>query len=490
MRSSAEVVLVNPPYARRRAGGVVPPMGLAYLASVLRERGTQAAIHDVAAQMPDFSLDESNRMAVEVAAIVAESAPALIGIGPLVTANLQPTRALIRQVRQLTTAPIVVGGPLCAAPGMMKVAEDYLGCDAFVVGDGEEAIACMWESVSAGQAPNSGPGVARLGNEMPAPARIEELDGLPIPARDLLPPDAYFASARREIAAKKVTSVFLSRGCPYACIFCAAPLASGRRVRRFSNPRIVDELNSCADLGFEDLIFYDDCLFIKSPSLDRKVRSFAEAILASRWRGRYQLELRCDAVVALSDSSLSLLRESGCRQINMGIEKATVASLQSFRKNLTPDVAQLASERLVQAGIRAAGTFIIGGVMETEENIGETVEFALGLPLDFAQFNPLAVYPGTELFSRVFADRDWLDLCLSEEWAPWGDILWRSDDVPLAMILQTVQDAYQAFYSPERLQDALKRTPDDQQDTLRRSYVALRTERPASWDRLVQGAAC
>jgi len=55
----------------------------------------------------------------------------------------------------------------------------------------------------------------------------------------------------------------------------------------------------------------------------------------------------------------------------------------------------------VAPGIRLAGTFVLGGLGETEATIAAIIEFPIALGLDFARFYPLAIYPETPLFERI-----------------------------------------------------------------------------------------
>jgi hypothetical protein len=477
-----DVILVNPHYIRRHGGGVVPPIGLCYLAAVLRTQGASVEIVDLAACYPDF-IAARRAEPLEHFANVLEalpSPPRLIGIGPLVTATLATTATLARAAREHGDAEIAIGGPLCAVPGAARELSGFVDCDWLVAGDGERPIAELFRGErSAGCAE----GATRLGGDDPTPWREPTLDALPVPARDLLDHSRYGSSLRRNLAGAPMTSAFLSRGCPYSCSFCAAPLSSGKVVRRFSMPRVREELDACAALGFGEIVFYDDCLFVRSPKLDARVAEFAAAIEQSGWRGDYQLELRCDAVTAMADETLERLRASGCRQINMGIEKGHVAGLAAMRKRLTPETAQIATERVVEAGIRAAGTFILGGAGEGHEELEATVAFAESLDLDFAHFNPLALYPGTPLFAEQFPDRGdkWLQLCTNPDLAPFGDVLWRSEVLSLSDVLSKVEDAYSRFYDGRRLTRVLSRVPPRERDSVTASYARLRSERPASW---------
>jgi radical SAM superfamily enzyme YgiQ (UPF0313 family) len=255
-------------------------------------------------------------------------------------------------------------------------------------------------------------------------------------------------------------------------------------VRRFSPSRISLELASCGELGFGSIIFYDDCLFVRSHKLSDRVLEFCQVIETSGWRGAYQLELRCDAVEVLSLEAMEALARTGCRQINMGIEKGHVAQLKQLQKRLSPEVARTACERVNEVGIRAAGTFILGGQGETPEIIRETIEYAKSLPLDYAHFNPLAVYPGTVLFQQVFPEEApdrWLHLCLNEGLAPLGDILWRSEMLPLTDILDAVHHAYREFYTDDRLERVLAKLPPAEHEATRASYRVLAQDRGRSW---------
>lgn len=470
-----DVVLINPHYVRRHGGGVIPPIGLCYLAAALQSEGAKVRIIDLAVRFPNFGRAGSEDPIQAVAAELEDVAPVIVGIGPLVTATLGPTASIAAACRAQTEAEIVIGGPLCAVASAAETLPALIDFDWLVAGDGERPIVELWRDGKGGE------GTSEAEGQDPQPWREPNLDSLPIPARELLGGVRYSSSVRRALGGSLVTSAFLSRGCPYSCSFCAAPLASGRKVRRFSMPRVCAELNACAALGFSEVVFYDDCLFVRSPRLEARIEEFTEALTQSSWEGAYQLELRCDAVVGMSDRSLAQLRDSGCRQINMGIEKAESAALEAIRKRLTPDIAESAVERVVAAGIRAAGTFILGGPGESPDDLAATIDFAIGLDLDFAHFNPLALYPGTALFDQVHPGGDWLAMCLNAELAPFGDILWRSGELPLQRILDAVGSAYERFYSKERLARVVVRVPEHEREAIKDAYVQLRRERARSW---------
>jgi radical SAM superfamily enzyme YgiQ (UPF0313 family) len=238
-------------------------------------------------------------------------------------------------------------------------------------------------------------------------------------------------------------------------------------------------------LGYDHIVFYDDCLFIRSPQLDSRVLEFTDALQVSPWRGTFQLELRCDAVVALSSAALEALQAAGCIQINMGIEKAHVDTLALLQKRLSPEIARAAIERLRTTRIRAAGTFILGGPGESRSHVEQTIEFALSSHLDFAHFNPLAIYPGTRLFSDVYGTApNWLDLCLDPTIAPNGDILWAGPQMAMAELVGLLADAYRRFYTTGRLDRLKAKLRANEIAPLSDAYTVLGESRATSWRHL------
>src|SRR5262249_56195705 len=85
----------------------------------------------------------------------------------------------------------------------------------------------------------------------------EDLDGLPPPARELVPLARYLAFDSH-------ASVVTSRGCPYECVFCSAPAWTGRQVRYRTPALCVDEMEGLPQLGFTQITIEDD-LFTPSP---------------------------------------------------------------------------------------------------------------------------------------------------------------------------------------------------------------------------------
>lgn len=215
------------------------PLGLLYLAAYVRERG-----HDVAIFDGTFEDDES-----AFARVLVSEAPDVVGISALL-----PTRAVALDLAALAAARdvvVVVGGPDATSDPMAYLSSQSV--DVVVHHEGEQTIARLLELVDSGAFAVSGlqhePGIAfRNAGELvvnqPRPP-IENLDLLPLPARDLIDMDRY-ADMWRETKGYSSITISTSRGCPFACEWCRDSV-HGARYRQRSATSVAAEVRHLRD---------------------------------------------------------------------------------------------------------------------------------------------------------------------------------------------------------------------------------------------------
>lgn len=195
------------------AGSPYFPLGLLYLAGYVREHGHQVAMFDAT-----FAEDES----AFAAALQAEQ-PDVIGISALL-----PTRDIaltLAQMAQDAGAVVVIGGP-----DPTKKPDFYASqppVDIVVHHEGEQTIAALLDLYDSAQLTleslHHEPGIAFADNgriivNQPRPP-IENLDTLPLPARDLIDMDRYL-NVWQEINGYTSITIATTRGCPYGCEWC------------------------------------------------------------------------------------------------------------------------------------------------------------------------------------------------------------------------------------------------------------------------------
>lgn len=348
--------------------------------------------------------------------------------------------------------PIIYGGPFASIETQAPIFFDLLQATAIVRGEGEEVFPLLVDVLHKGDMGKPLNGVLWNANETTPLALVQDINVLPLPARHLLENHRYRPSLRRNVFDGPITAIYLSRGCPYHCAFCVSPLLRGNRLVRRRNSNLFAEMQECVErFGITGFIFYDDCLFLKSSRLNDQVQEFCRSLRVEAGEVKWEMDLRCDTVAALSPETLRALYASGCMQINMGIEKASDQLLRDLNKRLTTDVIVAACRNVksVVPDLRLAGTFIIGGPNETETDVEKTIAFAKSLDLDFAHFSPLEVYPGTTFFKQLYDDQratEWAYRILEDDRNYYGTILYETEHLSGSSFLELTRRAYHEFY--------------------------------------------
>lgn len=189
------------------------PLGLLYLAGYVREQGHEVAIFD-----GTFAVDET-----EFSTALQIEKPDVVGISAL-----QPTREMALRLAEMAGeqgAVVIFGGP-----DPTKSPQRYLSqpqVDIVVHHEGEQTIAALLALYDAAnltvEALRDEAGVAFRadGNiivNQPRPP-VENLDSLPLPARDLIDMDRYLQFWNETNGYASLT-IATTRGCPYGCEWC------------------------------------------------------------------------------------------------------------------------------------------------------------------------------------------------------------------------------------------------------------------------------
>lgn len=365
-----------------------PPLGLAYIAAFLRQAGHDVAIFDLKHQPRSRDLLLQDVRAFD---------PALVGMG-LYTVTVPVAEEISALIKSWSDVPVVVGGPHPAgAPRQCALNPHF---DYAAVGEGELMMLELVRALEDGTDPADVAGLWFTRDPkdpeselVTAPPRgwIDDLDALPWPARDLLPPLDSYAMTMFQYQEWPATTIYTSRGCPYGCIFCERREILGNKFRVHSARYVVDEIEHLqAEYGIREIFFYDDTF-----TLDRRrVEQICGELLARGVHISWNISTHVNTV---DRELLRLMRKAGCWQIAYGIETGDPRVMQDILKGT--DVATV-RERIAwttEAGIEAKGLFMIGHPTDTPETIERTIEFARSLPIGSANFKITTPFVGTPL---------------------------------------------------------------------------------------------
>ena len=416
-----------------------PPLGVAYLASAMRERGLEVDIFDAT-----FVSEPLDRLKE----ILRAKRYDLVGVSTL-TSMIGEAGQVAKAVREVSPETMIVaGGP---HPTVAPEHTLSLGVfDAVLVGEGERTLP---ELVESGLRLKGQSGIwysadgAVVRNEGVEP--IADLDTLPMPAWDLLDMQQYLSLWYQLDAVHygvRGTSIMASRGCPYQCSYCQPTLGTlfGQKIRRRSAPSLVEEAARLkAEYGIEGLMWLDDTFLLDRAWMRGLCEEFIAADLGLIWGCNVRADV-CDR------ESLEIMKEAGLRMVHVGIESASPRVLDEvYRKGITIEQVRDTVQTASDLGLKVRGYFMLGAPSETEEEVRASMRLANELPLDDVTFSITTPLPHTHLYD---ATRDLIAADFSH-FDYYKTAVYDSDLVLPAQTLDRLKKlAYVRFYlGPRRL---------------------------------------
>lgn len=373
------------------------PVGIGYVSASLKRAG-----HEVRILNPNHSFAESTDL---LEAEIGMYQPNVIATGGMAFHLKEVALTASTARRKLPAATIVIGGPLVSNQPelvMNAVPEADFG----VIGEGEQTMPELMAALEQGSDVASVRGLiyrASLAGNHPrrtAPRPIEDnLDTLPWVDYEGLGLDIYAglhhpgecAPALIVDSSTRVMPLLTSRGCPYPCTFCCHE-AAGRRYRTRALDDVFAEIRDAIErFRINALLIYDDLFCLKRSRLVE----FCERVkpLGLRWE--------CSLSAGQIDEEiLSLMKDSGCCCISVGVESMSPRVLDSMRKKATKKELEHVLDLIYAAGIGLWSNLIFGDPMETRETAMESIYWWVDNNRYELRFACIGYHPG----SRIYED--------------------------------------------------------------------------------------
>ena len=442
-----DILLINPPFHMREGSGNFLPLGLGYILSAVKNAGYDAEIVNCAESHHLFFEEELFQFEKWLSEELAQFAPTLIGIGPCMTSQVKALSIISRSCKIMhPNVPVVCGGPLATMEGQEWVFFEELRIPYIIKGDGEKSIPSAIKTLKTGLTLRECAVVSYDGHIIYN--EIADLNTIAFPCR-LYGSNEIISTRRKAIEqGKKSMPMITSRGCRYNCDYCVSGSMKQLKHRERSNENIINEMIFLRDnYGITDIIFYDDCFFNNPIKSTEDIAAFCGLLLRREVNMTWQMELRTDLLLSLTDSSLYLLEKSGCRQINIGVEKTTSNALKALGKTSIIDGLKDKNQHIREiTTISLTATFILGGIGEDENSVKQLIAESKQLSLSQAHFNPLFVYPATRIYEKYgLGNRDWYNI-IQQDILPWGEIVFENENLSRDKILELLEFAYNEFY--------------------------------------------
>jgi radical SAM superfamily enzyme YgiQ (UPF0313 family) len=371
------------------------PLGVLYIAALLKREGIDVSVLD--ADVDGLTVEET------VDRIIATK-PDLVGFS-LMTPQLITALSISASLKsKLPNLPIVLGGAHIDSTkeDTFEMADCF---DIAVHGEGEYTMLDIALNIAkygmddiemvCGEVLGA---IYRnaLGEVIVNPARVflKELDELPSVDYDMIDHAKYNIPTMK---GSKVLSMMLSRGCPFACTFCDAPITMGKKLRFWSMDRIISDIRFYKEkYGVTNFVFKDSTFTAKK----KWVFEFCDALIAADLNIKFRCNTRANLV---PQPLLAKMAEAGCYVINFGVESGDVEVLKRIKKEVELDEVVDCFERCRALGIRTYATFLMGNPGETDETAQATIDFAKRVRPSLCMFFVSTAYPGTDMYDDAVA---------------------------------------------------------------------------------------
>lgn len=412
------ILLIQPKYVFQ---GIIPltvtmPLGLCYLAAMVRQRGHEVKILDCLAEGYKHQEKRGGNVVYglsddEILKRIESFSPQLIGCSALFSCQSDMTDELCRLIKQhYEHIPIVTGGmhatvhphELLASPAInfvLRGEADYTFADLV---DALENHKDYSQIDGIGYKTVGGQVIVREKNFF-----IQDLDSIPFPARDLLSVDIYYNAGLAHglvLKSKKNINLITSRGCPASCIFCTIHQLWGRKFRARTARNVLAELEQIKNqYGAEHIQFEDDNLTFDIERAKEIFRGMVEKKFNFSWNTPNGV-----ALWRMDEEALRLMKKAGCYSVTFAVESGSQRVLTEVIKKpqrLDRVVPLIGYARKI--GLNVGSFFVVGFPGETKAEIQETFQFPYKTKLDWAQFNIASPHFGTEL-RRIVQENGWL----------------------------------------------------------------------------------
>lgn len=376
---------------------IEPPYLAASMASYLKGLGLSAAIVD--ANALNTTPAETARMVREMKPLVA--AVMVYGQQPSAsTQNMTIAGKICGALKEEGLKTAICGLHPTALPErtMREEAVDFV-----IQGEGGHTLEGLVKALKEPAPRYSNiPGLwwrhgAEVRRNAAAPLMTDLDRALPIAAWDELPMESYRAHNWHcfdDIENRSpYASIYTSLGCPWSCVFCCINAPFGKPGIRYRSPRLVlEEIALLREkYGVRNLKIIDE-LFVLD---ERHYMPVVEGLLERDYGLNIWAYARVDTV---KKEKLAKMKKAGINWLALGIESADPDVRDGAQKRMRARDIKAVVRSIQDEGIRVIGNYIFGLPDDTSRTMRETLDMALDLNCEFANFYCAMAYPGSRLY--------------------------------------------------------------------------------------------
>jgi radical SAM superfamily enzyme YgiQ (UPF0313 family) len=446
-----DIILINPPYRKvygfkEDISSKLPPLGLMYLSSYLKQKGFKVKIIDL-------EVDQESKLEN----ILRNSEANVYGITS-VTSTFPGVMKIAQKIKKYNKENLVIFGGPHATAVKKNILEVCKNVDVVVFGEGERTLIKLLENDFKNLDKIENIAYRKKDKILMSDYRLSfiDIDKLPFPDHQRINYKKYRSSLHRDLG-NPFAVMMVTRGCPFRCAYCGTQTIFGRTIRFRKIEKVIGELEYLITKFYvRNIIFWDDTFTINK----QYTKSLCKELK------KYDVVWSCNTRPDCVDREiLKEMKDAGCKIIFYGVESSSNDVLKKLGRNMTTEQIIKAIKITKEIGIRCTASMMVGTPFDTKEQIEKNIDFMIKLNPDLAFFSPFAPHPGTSLYN----------FCLKHHIIPpWKDwIKMQFKGLPLnhptannlltrEQIQNYLQEAYKKFYSrKEFFDERIKKWKED-----------------------------
>ena len=413
----ARITLIRPPILQIPVSfssfGAIPPIGIAYVAAVLRDAGHHVTMIDapgealerfISVPSPAGTLQLNGLTAAEIVDRMDPDTE-IIGITHMFLHEWPTIREIAERVKaRIPGATVVLGGE--NATGFWEwIFRETDAVDYCVLGEGEATMLELVARIKRGLPTGDLQGLAcraapsSLGTELSA--RITHLETIPWPAWEYVNLSRYMAVADTHgVHRGRSMPMLATRGCPYQCTFCSSPSMWTTRYVVRTPDDVVQEMKAYVDRYQVNNVNFCDLTAI----IQREwTIEFCKILIKEKLDVSWQLPSGTRSE-ALDAEVLRLMYQAGCRNITYAPESGSERMLNVIKKKVKLPMMLASLKAAEREGHRTRVSIIIGHPEERRRDTWQSVKLLVKTALigcHDASVMVFAPYPGSADFKNL-----------------------------------------------------------------------------------------
>jgi len=231
--------------------------------------------------------------------------------------------------------------------------------------------------------------------------QIDDLDTIKIPDYEAMNLPGYHAAGYRwNTRVRDNAPIWITRGCPYRCTFCAAPDLNGRPVRTHSIEYMVKWITALYhEKGVRWFNIIDDNFTYHR----EYAKAFCRAMIDLKLPG---LGFGTPNGIRMSrgDTELwALMKQAGWTTVIVAPESGSENTLKIMKKDLKLEIVPRVVRELREAGLKVQAFFILGYPGETLDDIQKSADLIEKCRFNFVFMNNFQPLPGTPVYDDLVA---------------------------------------------------------------------------------------